>query len=508
MAISTPLLRAQYKTRTNWSKVPGVGRQSKMGEFRFRLPDDWRLETRHSGSIHVVGLDGIPWPCRIHNEGSTLLVSRNRDESGHVYISYPFKKYGEFLICTGTLTERPEKYDLLMELARGTLNRLRNQISVWQEGGLEIPPNVHAKTREAISTLGSAIMGTDFKTRDDLSQVALDLAFDALFELSEAFGTSISRFRVENEEEFSRFWFAHQAPFKDPIEPILDATNFELIEVRPSQLELDAIKNWDGESTGKRLIVGPFLDASPGGLDQPLIQLDDFETRRNQILNQCRSAVPLLPNATSLIHLVSGLNGLGHRHLSYPQQLQLVIDLLHTLEESSSEIPVMISFDFPWAERLASSVGGIHPLQIADTLLRQGLRVALLGLDINLDYWPTGSLIRDTLQWIDLIDVWSQLGIPLVVCLRVPTGEIPNCGENRERLVNEVRSNLTDEERLYLLESVIPAVVARPAVHGLILRQWDEDSDKRYPGAGLVDASGNPKPILARLIGLRERHQF
>ncbi len=478
-----------------------------MGEFRFRLPDDWRLETRQASSIHVVGLDGIPWPCRIHNEGSTLLVSRNRDESGHVYINYPFEKYGEFLICTGTLPERPEKYDLVLELARGTLNRLRNQISIWSEGGLEIPEGVHEKTAEAISTLGSAIMGADFKTRDERSRAALDLAFDALFELCAGFGTSIARFRVENEAEFSRFWFAHQAPGIDRIQSSLEMTDFELVEVCPSQLESESIQNWDAEAIGKRLIVGPVLDASPGGMDAELIRLDDFEARRNQVLNRCRTAIQALPEPTSLIHLVSGLNGLGHRHLSYPQQLQLVIDMLHTLEESSTrEIPVMISFDFPWAERLASSVGGIHPLQIADTLLRQGLRVSMLGLDINLDYWPTGSVVRDTLQWIDLIDIWSQLGIPLVFCLRLPSGEWTLPDEGDKRLTNEVRSNLTDEQRFFVLESVIPAMIARPAVHGIIMRQWDQASDWRYPGAGLVDDTGQAKPVLNKLQQLRKQY--
>ncbi len=121
------------------------------------------------------------------------------------------------------------------------------------------------------------------------------------------------------------------------------------------------------------------------------IRLDDYLARRDTILADCRKQLEQLPETASLIHLVSGLNGIGHRHLSYPQQLQISIDLLQLVDESLIELPVMVSFDFPWAERLASSVGGVHPLQIADSLLRQGLRISFLGLDINLDYWPNGS---------------------------------------------------------------------------------------------------------------------
>lgn len=148
-----------------------------MGEFRFRVPSEWNLDTYHGNAIHVIGLDGIPWPCRIsvseagnseagnsepenakpdisEAEGSdsenttvlekTITISRNRDESGKLYLIYPMDRRGEMLICTGTLPVRETRYELLTELARGTLNRLRNQISIWEEGGLYIDNGVHA----------------------------------------------------------------------------------------------------------------------------------------------------------------------------------------------------------------------------------------------------------------------------------------------------------------------------------------------------------------------------
>ena len=119
-----------------------------MGEFRFRVPSEWNLDTYHGNAIHVIGLDGIPWPCRISisesdepeaanseldnstDSDKTITISRNRDESGKLYLIYPMDQRGEMLICTGTLPVRETRYELLTELARGTLNRLRNQISI------------------------------------------------------------------------------------------------------------------------------------------------------------------------------------------------------------------------------------------------------------------------------------------------------------------------------------------------------------------------------------------
>ncbi len=203
--------------------------------------------------------------------------------------------------------------------------------------------------------------------------------------------------------------------------------------------------------------------------------------------------------------MVSRLNGIGHRHLSYPQQLSVTVDMLRLIEESQTDLPTLISFDFPWAERLAGAVGGVHPLQIADSLMRQGLPISFLGLDINLDYWPNGSMIRDPLQWIDLVDVWAQLGLPLVICLRMPTGPGAKLTpeDSHHRPVNSSSSNLTDENRITFLKTVMPMMIARPSVHGMIWQQWSDTDDSRFPNSGLVDEQGAPKAIHAAVKHIR-----
>ena len=234
-----------------------------------------------------------------------------------------------------------------------------------------------------------------------------------------------------------------------------------------------------------------------------IIEQDDFFARRDSILNQCRKVVRQLNPSSSLLHVVSGLNGMGHRHLSYPQQTQITSDMLNLIDESQLEVPMMVSFDYPWAERLASAVGGAHPLQIADSLLRQGVPINFIGLDINLDYWPCGSVIRDPLQWIDMIDIWSQLGMPLILCFRMPINA-ETVGPNSGQLVNDVRSNLSDEQRLKLLETLLPMLIARPGVHGFVWRQWDDADDERFPGGGLYSKDGQEKEVLKILAAVSE----
>lgn len=468
-----------------------------MGEFRFRLPADWEPSDSQAKSIHVIGLDGVPSPCRVSSDGDGMLtIARNRDESGKVFLSWPFDELGEFTIGTGTLPESDTPYRLLIELTRGTLNRLRNQISIWQEGGLEFDDEVFEQVGQATRLLSYAIMETESGQSDRGAEEALHIAMAANLRVSELFGSEVSKYRT-SQHDMPRFWFANAVDTSEVTPQQCTTPPFHLVQASPELADVAA------ESGNKRMIVGPFLDASPGGMKQEIVGLDDFFARRDYILNRCRKTIRNLNPSSSLLHVVSGLNGIGHRHLSYPQQTQITSDMLNLIDESQVDVPMMVSFDFPWAERLASAVGGAHPLQIADSLLRQGVPINFIGLDVNLDYWPGGSVVRDPLQWIDMIDIWSQLGLPLIFCFRMPTmaaKTMPRSGQ----LINEVRSNLSDQQRLNILETLLPMIIARPGVHGFVWRQWKDSDDERFPGGGLFTDAGDEKPILEVLRRVAE----
>ena len=473
-----------------------------MGEFKFRLPAQWSFEPQQSAIIHTVGIDGIPWPCKIKIEDSILRVSRNRSESGKTFVPYLFPDHGELLIATGTLPEREEPYPLLLELARGTLNRLRNQLSIWSEGGLQITGSIEQGVDKAISLLGKAIVNANDAERDQLSQQSLEAAMDTIFELANLFGAEVTKFRQDNQDA-SAFWMANTVSDAQPLEEGLAAEGFDLIRVHPETLD-----RAEDDALSKRVIDGPLLDASSNGLGEALEQMGDFQVRRNHIISTTRKHLEQLPPSVSLIHVAAGLNGMGHRHLSYPQQLELTIQMLQAVEETQTEIPTLVSFDFPWAERLASAVGGSHPLQIADSLLRQGAQLSFLGVEVNLGYWPGGSALRDPLQWIDMLDIWTQLGMPLVIILRVPTWSTssnPSSSVDNsdcdKRHVNTFDCQ-SDQQRIEYLKTILPMLVARPAVHGLIWSQWLDSDDPRYPHGGLENGAGELKSVHELLKSL------
>jgi hypothetical protein len=131
----------------------------------------------------------------------------------------------------------------------------------------------------------------------------------------------------------------------------------------------------------------------------------------------------------------------------------------------------------------------------------------MLGLEIHLDYSPTGSLPREPLQWVELIDTWSQFGLPLIVLLRAPFAHEPitQAGQpSKDFVINQPRGGMTDDQRLSLLETVIPMLLARPAVQGILWQQARDGDDLRYPSGGLLDDQLHPKAPLKLLEKLRK----
>lgn len=474
-----------------------------MGEFKFRLPASWSLERRQASAIHTVGIDGIPWPCKVSTDEDILTVSRNRNESGRTYIPWLSETRGELLISTATLLEQTSAYPLLTEIARGTLNRLRNQISIWEEGGLVIPPEIRGEVATATTHLGSSILNSDPVEQDALAKLSLDCSIDAIFDISDEFGEQVTQFR-KSSNELNPFWLANTISPERAVQEGVDIEGFEIV-----RMTFDQLGSTSDEDLKKRVIAGPLLDASVNGMPEELVDAGDFASRKKLLVDSCRSHMKQLPSSVSLLHVMGGLNGMGHRNLSYPNQLELATTLLNEVSDSNVELPTMVSFDFPWAERLASAVGGSHPLQIADSLLRQGAQISYLGIEVNLGFWPNGSMLRDPLQWIDMLDLWTQLGIPLIILLRMPTwatsgtedgGEIP-LPKSSDKRINSFNAK-SDALRIKYLKTILPMLVARPAVQGIIWSQWLDGDDTRYPHGGLASDMDIHKHVYDMLTAL------
>src|SRR5262245_2118125 len=109
-----------------------------MGQMHFVIPRPEKLIPGAAEQAYLASADGVPWECHAVLADNDLTIDRDTRESGYLYFPWKAGNRGLVQLCSGSLMERPKPYNLPIELARGTVNRIRNQASTWQTAGMVI----------------------------------------------------------------------------------------------------------------------------------------------------------------------------------------------------------------------------------------------------------------------------------------------------------------------------------------------------------------------------------
>jgi len=132
------------------------------------------------------------------------------------------------------------------------------------------------------------------------------------------------------------------------------------------------------------------------------------------------------------------------------------------------------------------------PLHLADALVRAGLELAAVGLEINLAYSPGGTLPRTILELSRVVDLWSALGLPLLVLLTIPGAEGDDCLATRRAEI--FPAGFDRRMQRQTLARWLPLLLAKPGVCGVVWNDVREAVEHEFPHGGLFDAQDQPKP--------------
>src|SRR5271169_6110458 len=132
-----------------------------MGVMKFQLPSNESLgQAPEYRKAYITGLDRTPGRLAVELRNGLMTCVRDTPESGRLFVPWPIEGHGTPIVGTATLAERNLPYVLAVELARGKLNDIRNQLSDWVQMGLRSTPELeealaqaqHAFVRCATST--------------------------------------------------------------------------------------------------------------------------------------------------------------------------------------------------------------------------------------------------------------------------------------------------------------------------------------------------------------------
>lgn len=470
----------------------------------------------------MTGPDQIPWTCRTRLQNGELIVERHVADSGKFHIPWPVEGHGRFMLATATLMQRDRPYQLAVELARGKVNQVRNQIADWQSIGLTVPGKVESAMHKALEALSHAVTNQNDPGRAaGLAQKAIVLALDAADLLVTSYTDQALAARHRSGQKLRTLLAADlgRHVLEMPLAAYyLKAFNAAQVPIAWRAVEAtESICQWD--LTDKQIAAcrqheltvcaGPLLRLDAGGLPDWLYLWEgDFNSILSFVTEFVEKAVTRYRGQVDVWQCAARVNVGEDLSLTEEQRLRLTARALEVTHELDPETPLIVRFDQPWAEYMGRTAPDFSPLHFADALVRSGLKLAGVGIEINMGYHPGGSYPRDRLEFSRLLDLWTYLGLPLHVTLAVPGGETKEPAQrgHLSPMPHSLPGGWSPENQAAWIKHYIPLLMSKPSVHGIYWNQLADGENEELRFGGLFEASGAPKPGLTALIGLRRKH--
>ena len=151
-----------------------------MGLLRFVVSPPDRVTDETAQQAYLSGIDGIPWLVRRRLDNGELLLERSVSDSANLHLQWDVPGHGRLALTSASLMERAAPYQLPLELARGKLSQLRNQLAEWQLIGLAVPDVLHVKAKEAVHFFSQAAVGQQDRLKSaEMAELALRTTLDA-----------------------------------------------------------------------------------------------------------------------------------------------------------------------------------------------------------------------------------------------------------------------------------------------------------------------------------------
>ncbi|HUY90433.1 MAG TPA: endo-1,4-beta-xylanase [Pirellulales bacterium] len=492
------------------------------GLMRLIVPPNGRLTPRLAERAYMAGPDQIPWHCRTRLSDGELIIERHVVDSGKFLIPWPVAGHGEVMLSTATLMERDRPYQLLVELARGKVHQVRNQIADWQSIGLVTPPKIEAALHKALGFLSRAVTSQhDPAKAAEFAEKAIVGAFDVSDLLVSSYIDQALAARQRQSPRINALLGASLGP--DAPEPPLDGQflrtfNAAIVPLAWRQVEASEGRyQWEAfdrqiEWCGKHSLAvcaGPLLRLDALGLPDWLYLWEgDFNNVQSFASDYVEAVVSRYRGKAQVWHCASRVNVGEALSLSEEQKLRLAVRAIEIIRDVDPSTPLVVRFDQPWAEYMSRTTPDLSPLHFADALVRAGLQLSGIGLEINMGYYPGGSYPRDRLEFSRLLDLWSCLGLPLQLMISVPGSQqpAPAAKGRPQPIADAFPGGWSPENQAAWIKHYFPLFFAKPAVHGVFWNQLRDGETAEFPYAGLVDSGGNFKPAFTALSGLRRKY--
>jgi len=494
-----------------------------MGDMRFIVdPPGLIQDCPEAYRAYLSGADGRVFPTRVEINGKLMVCRRESGESGKLHVAWPIPGHGRPVICTTSLAEREEPYLLAVELARGQISVVRDQLAAWEIEGAIVPDEFHEINRAAYQLFSQAAASQNDSA--EASRLACDSLAKA-YEAAELLSLWYSKQQLDVRRRRSHHLpvllgcslgqgmpdAAWETRFCEAFNAASVPVSWNSIEPTQGKYEWainDAQVEWC-EKNKLLMYGGSLLDFAPKGLPQWLWQWEhDFLSLQSFISDFVETAVSRYAGRIRLWEVAARANTGGELALSEENRLTLVARSLEAARQIDEEIQLTLRVDQPWGDYQARGQHRFSPIQFVDALVRSGVGLSGVNLEISIGYQPRGSGSRGLLDFSRLVDVWSSLGIPLHVTLAFPSSSGTDSQANSDLEVDsdQWKQPWSEAAQAEWIELYLPVLMAHEEVLGIYWSYFCDKTPHNFPHAGLLRLDGTAKPGLDHIIKYRRAY--
>lgn len=487
-----------------------------MGSIRFAVCPGTPLSNWpevHAG--YLVGADGRVFPTRIEVDENIVSCRRSSSESAKFHVAWHVKGFGNLVIPTASLPERDQPYLLPVELARGKLVQVRNQAATWELAGLKTSEEFHQQNKAAHKSFFSAASSQDRPEEAcKLANEAIHRACLAAEALTRSYAAQSLAGRLLR---FGTLPFSIGCDLQESLpsdqNSELFGNLFNTASVSVGWKNIESVEgeyNWDLTDKqldwceDQKLMVrgGPLLDLGPNSLPSWLNRWEnDLLNLQSFICDFVETAVSRYVGRIRVWEICTRMNTGGALNLSEENRLTLTARVLDVARQVDEEAQLIVRIDQPWGEYQSRGEHRLAPLQSVDALIRSGVGLSAVDLELAMGYSSHGSARRDLLECSRLIDQWTMLDVPIYVRLVCPSSTNPDLHASPDIDVEpRAWAGPCDEDnQANWIDRMLEVLVAKPRIAGVFLPHFSDGVPHMFPNAGMLRHDDSPKPVTDRI---------
>lgn len=458
----------------------------------------------------LLGVDDHPVGGSVHATGGQLVV--DTDHAGSIALCVPWDAgpMGRLMLQTCLLEQRGAPYRLALELARQRIKFVIAKAEEWQvwdhPGAVDALQQLDRARRQFTESITSG----DPVASDSAARRSIATAIDAGERLAIAHGQILIHRRFGSKPASSAVLGMRVGASDDPkrcaplLGPDVDVVFVPLDwpEVEASRGAYDfsnaiAWLDW-AVAAGKRTVLGPIVDLSPGRLPDWLEERrGDHGALRDAVWGLAEAAARQLSTHVGLWSLARGLHATGTHGLTVSQANDLVRRAAVAVRGVRRNAPTLLEVTEPFADGPLENADPVGPWRWLASLISEGIHIDVLHVHLEIGESGSGRAVRDLLQLSALLDRMLPLQKKVFAELGAPSSPDRAGG-------GSWRGTWSPDLQASWATRALTIAMSKPHVD---LVAWHSLCDQPDADAafGAADSTLAPKPVMGRLSTFRRR---